>query len=77
MVQEPNEDEAVVFVTFFDVGRRIPSVDLVARMLQLYGMELAHVTPNSIVWLGVIEWALRAEGADCSAKLFAYLRNTR
>lgn len=63
MVPEPWEDEAMVFIAFFDTGLWIPSVRLVAGVLRLYGVELAQMIPNSIVWLGVFKWTLRARGA--------------
>ena len=40
-VPAPRADEAVVFVAFFDAGLRIPCVELVSEVLQLYGLELA------------------------------------
>lgn len=40
-VPAPQEDEAVVFVAFFDAGLRFPYVELVAKVLRLYRVELA------------------------------------
>ena len=73
----PRADEAVVFVAFFDAGLRIPCVKLVSEVLQLYGVELAQLTPNSIVKLGVFEWLLRAAGSSAEGRLFAYLHDGR
>lgn len=70
-------DEAMVFVTFFDAGLRIPTVDLVAGVMRLYGVELAQLTLNSIVWLSVWEWMMRVAGTEGSVPLFAYLHDTR
>ena len=52
----------------------------VSEVLQLYGVELAQLTPNSIVKLGVFEWMLRsarvaADGGE--GRLFAYLHDGR
>lgn len=52
------ENEAVVFVAFFDAGLCLLCVELVSGVLQLYGMELAPSMPNSIVNLGVFEWTM-------------------
>ena len=77
MVPAPRDDEAVVFVAFFDAGLRLPCVPLVSAVLQLFGVELAQLTPNSIVKLGVFEWMLRAAGARGEGRLFAYLHDGR
>lgn len=44
-VPAPLEDEAVVFVAFFDAGLRFP-LELVARVLRLYQMELTQLMSN-------------------------------
>ena len=54
-VPVPRPNEMVVFVAFLDVGLRIPCIELVSVVLQLYGVELAQLTPNSIIKLGVFE----------------------
>ena len=54
----PRGDEAVVFVACFDAGLRLPCIGLVKDVLRLYGVELAQLTPNSIVKLGVFEWMM-------------------
>lgn len=52
----PRVDEVVVFVAFFDVGLQFPYVELVARVLRLYRVELTQLTPNSLVKLTMFEW---------------------
>lgn len=61
-VPAPRDDEAIIFSAFLDAGLRIPCVDLVSEVQRLYGVELAQVTPNSIVKLGIFEWMLRSAG---------------
>ena len=60
-----------------NAGLRLPCVALVKDVLQLYGVELAQLTPNSIVKLGVFEWMLRAAGASGEGRLFAHLHDGR
>lgn len=67
----------MVFAMFFDAGLQIPWVTLVAEVLRLYGVELAQLTPNSLLRLSVFEWALRWSRAKVSANLFAYLHDAR
>lgn len=72
-VSELRKDEAMVFAA----GLQIPSVDLVVEVLRLNDVELAQLTPNSLVQLIVFEWALWSSGVEVSAKLFAYLHDAR
>lgn len=76
-VPEPQEDKAVVFVVFFYSGLQIPSVDLVVEVLKLYGVKLAQLTPNSVVWLSVFEWVLRSCGAEVITNLLVYLHDVK
>ena len=73
----PRRDEVVVFIAFFNAGLRLPCVALVKDVLRLYGVELAQLTPNSIVKLGVFEWMLRAAGTSGEGRLFAHLHDGR
>ena len=80
VVPAPQDDEAVIFSAFLDTGLRIPCVGLVSEVLRLYGVELAQLTPNSIVKLGVFEWMLRSAGVPAEGgegRLFAYLHDGR
>lgn len=76
-VPAPWPDEMVVFVAYFDAGLRIPCIELISSVLQLYGVELAQLTSNSLVKLGVFEWILRSTGAGGEGHLFAYLHDGR
>lgn len=76
-VPVPWADEAMVFVAFFDACLRIPCVELVARVLQLYQVELAQLTPNSLVKLTVFEWIMQSTGTSREGRLFAYPHDRR
>lgn len=45
------------------------------HVLQLYGVELAQLTPNSLVKLAVFEWIMRSAGTCGEGCLFAYLHD--
>ena len=78
VIPSPEEEETIVFVAYLDAGLRLPCVDTLHGVLQLYGVDLAQLTPNSIVKLGVFEWVLRSAGVGSSeARLFAYLHDGR
>lgn len=49
---KPRANEAIIFVAFFDMGLRLPSIEWVACVLRLYRVELAQLMPNSFVKLG-------------------------
>lgn len=69
---KPWEDEAVVFATFFDAGLRLPCMALLEWVLRLYRVELAQLTPNSLVKLAVFEWILCSTGTSGERRLFTY-----
>ena len=77
LIPAPQDDEAVIFSAFLDAGLRISCVGLVSEVLRLYGVELAQLTPNSIVKLGFFEWMLWAAGASGEGRMFAYLHDGR
>lgn len=47
VVPMPREDETIVFVAFLDVALRLPCVDSMVQVLQMYRVDLAQLTPNS------------------------------
>lgn len=74
-VLAPQPDEVVVIVAIFDAGLRISCVELVARVLLLYKVELAQLTPNSLMRLAVFEWIIRSAGTSGEGSLFVYLHD--
>ena len=82
-IPAPRDDEAILFIAFLDAGLQIPCDALVYEVLRLYNVELAQLTPNSIVKLGIFEWMLRSadvvvEGGEVGeGRLFAYLHDGR
>lgn len=74
----PWEDEAVVFAAFLDAGLCLSCVDSLFQVLQLYRVDLAQLTPNSIAKLGVFEWVLRTSGASNGEPwMFMFLHDGR
>ncbi|TVT97491.1 hypothetical protein EJB05_57256, partial [Eragrostis curvula] len=71
----PHDDEVVVFELYFDLGLGIPSVQLLEGILQLFHVELPHLSPSAILRLAVYEWAMRAESAEGLAEHFAALHS--
>ena len=70
-IPEPADDEAVVFVHYFQAGLRLPCDEMVIKVLKLFEVYLHQLTPNAIVRMGLFTWAARSEGVKASARAFA------
>jgi hypothetical protein len=67
---KPEKDEVVVFKSFFKAGLRFPLNEMIADVLEKFGIYLHQLTPNAIVRLSVYIWALRSQGAEPLAEGF-------
>jgi hypothetical protein len=54
----PENDEVLVFRSFFRAGLRFPLNKMIGEVLQNYEIYLHQLTPNAIVRLSVYIWAL-------------------
>jgi hypothetical protein len=61
---KPENDEVVVFRSFFKAGLRFPLHEMIGDVLEDFEIYLHQLTPNAIVRLGVFIWALRSLGVD-------------
>jgi hypothetical protein len=66
----PENDEVVVFRSFFRAGLRFPLNEMIGEVLENYEIYLHQLTPNAIVRLSVFIWALRSQGIDPNAEAF-------
>jgi hypothetical protein len=66
----PENDEVVVFRSFFRAGLRFPLIEMIGEVLENYEIYLHQLTPNAIVRLSVYIRALRSQGIDPNAKAF-------
>jgi hypothetical protein len=57
-IPTPEDDEVVVFKSFFKAGLRFPLHGMIAEVLEKIGIYLHQLTPNAIVRLSVYIWAL-------------------
>jgi hypothetical protein len=67
---KPEKDEVVVFKSFFKAGLRFPLHEMIADVLERFGIYLHQLTPNAIVRLSVYIWALRSQDAEPLAEGF-------
>jgi hypothetical protein len=57
-IPKPEDDEVVVFKSFFKAGLRFPLHGMIAEVLEKFGIYLHQLTPKAIVRLSVYIWAL-------------------
>jgi hypothetical protein len=57
-IPKPEDDEVVVFKSFFKAGLRFPLHGMIAEVLEKFGIYFHQLTPNTIVRLSVYIWAL-------------------
>jgi hypothetical protein len=67
---KPENDEVVVFKSFFKAGLRFLLHEMIGDVLEDFEIYLHHLTPNAIVRLNVFIWALRSQGVDPLAEAF-------
>jgi hypothetical protein len=67
---KPENDEVVVFRSFFKAGLRFPLHGMIMDVLENFKIFLHQLTPNAIVRLNVFIWALRSQGMEPLAEAF-------
>jgi hypothetical protein len=69
-VPVPEENEVVIYRSFFKAGLRFPLSRFVVEILKIYEIFLHQVTPEAIIRMGIFGWAVRSQGLEPSAKCF-------
>jgi hypothetical protein len=69
-IPKPEDDEVVVFKSFFKARLRFPLHEMIAEVLEKFGIYLHQLTPNAIVRLSVYIWVLRSQGVEPLADAF-------
>jgi hypothetical protein len=69
-VPTPEENEVVIYRSFFKAGLRFPLSRFVVEVLETYQIFLHQMTPEAILRMGVYVWAVRSQGIEPSAKCF-------
>jgi hypothetical protein len=64
------ENEVVIFRSFFKARLRFPLSRFVVEVLKTFQIFLHQLTPEAILRMGVFVWATRSQGVDPSAKCF-------
>jgi hypothetical protein len=66
----PEENEVVIYRSFFKAGLRFPLSKFVVEVLKIYQIFLHQITPEAIIRMGIFVWAMRSQGLEPSAKCF-------
>jgi hypothetical protein len=69
-IPKPENDEVLVFKSFFKDGLRFPLHRMIADDLENFEIYLHQLTPNAIVRLNVYIWALRSQAVEPLAEAF-------
>jgi hypothetical protein len=69
-VPTPEENEVVIFRSFFKSGLRFPLSKFVVEVLKIYQVYLHQITPKAIIRMGTFVWAVRSQGLEPNAKSF-------
>jgi hypothetical protein len=68
--QSQKNDEVVVFKSFFKAGLRFPLHEMIGEVLNNYEIYLHQLTPNAIVRISIVIWALQSQGMDPNVEAF-------
>src|SRR5688572_27422860 len=69
-VPVPEENEVVIYRSFFKARLCFPLSRFVVEVLKIYQIFLHQITPKAIIRMGIFVWAVRSQGLEPSAKCF-------
>jgi hypothetical protein len=69
-VPAPEENEVVIYRSFFKDGLRFPLSKFVVEVLNTFQIFLHQITPEAIIRMGIFVWAVRSQGLEPSTKCF-------
>jgi hypothetical protein len=66
----PEENEVVIFRSFFKAGLRFPLSSFVVEVLKIFEICLHQITPEAIIRMGIFIWVMKSQGLEPNAKSF-------
>jgi hypothetical protein len=69
-VPTPEENEVVIFRSFFKAGLQFPLRKFVVEVLKIYQVYLHQITPEAIIRMGIFVWVVKSQGLEPNAKSF-------
>jgi hypothetical protein len=64
------ENEVVIFRSFFKAGLRFPLSRFMVEVLKTYQIFLHRITPEAVIRMVIFVWAVRSQGLEPSARCF-------
>ena len=64
------ENEVVIFRSFFKAGLRFPLNRFVVEVLKIYEEYLHQLTAKAIIRMRIFVWAVKSQGLEPNAKSF-------
>ena len=65
-VPTPEENEVVIYQSFFKAGLRFPLSGFVVEVLKIYQIFLHQITPEAIIRMGIFVWVVKSQGLEPS-----------
>ena len=62
----PEENEVVIYRSFFKAGLRFPLSSFVVEVLKIYQIFLHQITPEAIIRMGIFVWVVKSQGLEPS-----------
>jgi hypothetical protein len=69
-VLAPEENEVLIYWSFFKAGLWFPLSKFVVEVLKTFQIFLHQITPEAIIRMRIFVWAVRSQGLEPSAKCF-------
>jgi hypothetical protein len=69
-VPTPEDNEVMIFRSFFKAGLRFPLSSFVVEVLKIFQIFLHQITPEAIIRMGAFVWAMRSQNLEPNAKSF-------
>jgi hypothetical protein len=76
-VPTPEENEVVIYRSFFKARLRFPLSRFVVEVLKTYRIFLHHITPEAVIRMVIFVWAVRSQGQSQVQNVFAACTNFR
>jgi hypothetical protein len=66
----PEENEVVIFRSFFKAGLRFLLSSFVVEVLKIFEICLHQITPEAIIRMGIFVWAVKSQSLEPNANSF-------
>jgi hypothetical protein len=66
----PEDNEVVIFRSFFKAGLRFPLSSFVVEVLKIFEICLHQITAEAIIRMRIFAWAVKSQGLEPNAKSF-------